>query len=311
VETFPQELRNLKKLRNRFERFCYRNRDFGIPNLMLFITLANAVVYVMSIFDGSNILFQVLCFNRTAILHGQIWRLVTFVFTSVFAYGNAAFVVIGLICYYTLGRAIEKTWGTLRFNLFYLTGILLMDLFAMIFGGLTFNYAGFTLTADVFYLNMGSSLNLSLFIAYATLYPNSQFLLFYIIPVRAWIFSLLYLGITLYEIIRYTFELNAFPHSLISLVALLNYFLFFGKDVLNVFPFLNRRRVPKVKTQKPKQSVQYKTVPFPQKADFNHRCTVCGRTDVTDPELEFRYCSRCNGYYCYCEEHISSHTHVQ
>ncbi len=299
----------MKKLRNRFERFCFQNRHKGIPNLMLYITLANAVLYVMSMLDGSNTLYNVLCFDRTAILQGQIWRLVTCVFTSVFNYRNPLFVIIGLFCYYTLGRAIEYSWGTLRFNLFYLTGLLLMDVFAMIFGGFRFTYEGFVFQMDPgFYANMGNNLNLSLFIAYATLNPDSKFLLFYIIPVKAWIFALFYLGITLYQVISYTFIVTAFPHGLFPLVSLLNYFLFFGKDVLNVFPFLRHRR-PRA-PKRPQPSTTYKTVPFPQKPDFTHRCTICGRTDITNPELEFRYCSRCNGYHCYCEDHISSHTHL-
>ena len=40
-------------------------------------------------------------------------------------------------------------------------------------------------------------------------------------------------------------------------------------------------------------------------------CTICGKTDTSHPDLEFRYCSRCQGYHCYCQEHISNHTHIQ
>ena len=66
---------------------------------------------------------------------------------------------------------------------------------------------------------------------------------------------------------------------------------------------------------------QPKTILFPTvgsyqasttvKAPYTHKCTVCGKTDVDSPDLEFRYCSRCNGYHCYCQEHISNHTHIQ
>jgi membrane associated rhomboid family serine protease len=314
----------LKSLRNRFERFCYRNRNKGIPNLMLYISIANAVVYVMSLIDGSNTLYSVLCFDRDLILQGQIWRLLTCICTSVFSYGNLVFVAISLLCYYSLGKAVENTWGTFRFNLFYLTGILLMDVFALVFGGMTFTFAGVTYHMDPgFYADMGSHLNLSLFIAYATLYPNAQFLFLFIIPVKAWIFALIYLGITLYQVIHYTFIVTAFPHGLFPLVALLNYFLFFGKDVVNIFPMSWRANFSRLFKKKKKYAPgPAKTIPFPTagsyqatvsqpKAPYNHRCTVCGRTDISDPELEFRYCSRCNGYFCYCEEHISNHVHMQ
>lgn len=316
----------MKSLRSRFERFCFRHRDKGIPNLMLYITIANAVVYVMSMIDGSNTLFSILCFDREAILQGQVWRLLTCICTSVFGYGNILFVAISLICYYALGKAIENSWGTLRFNLFYLTGILLMDVFAMAFGGMTFTHAGRTFYMDPgFYADMGSYLNLSLFIAYATLYPSAQFLFLFIIPVRAWIFALVYLGITLYEVFYYTVTVTAFPHGLFPFVALLNYFLFFGKDVANVFPLSWRINVSRLFKKKKKPSTPKQkpsVIPFPSagsyqatvatpKAPYHHRCTVCGRTDISDPDLEFRYCSKCNGYYCYCEDHISNHEHVQ
>ena len=122
----------LKKLRQKFERFCYRHRNIGIPNLMLYIAIGNAIVYLMSEMAYNHTLFNALCFNRDLILQGQVWRLITCVFTSVFSYGNIVFVAVSLLCYYSLGRAIENRWGTFRFNLFYFTGLLLMEAFVMI-----------------------------------------------------------------------------------------------------------------------------------------------------------------------------------
>ena len=292
----------MKNLRRNFERFCYQNRGKGIPNLMLYITIGAAVVYFLSMVDESNTLYNALCFDRGLILQGQIWRLFTYVFT--YNAGNILLMMVSLLCYFSLGRAMENVWGTLKFNLFYFTGVILMDLFCMIFGGFR---------ADVYYLN------LSLFIGYATLYPNAHFLLFFIIPVKAWIFALLDLALTLIDVARLT-AAGLFPYNLFPLIALANYFLFFGKDVVNVIPLswqINARRLFKKKGAK-----KAGTVPFPTagsyqastatvKEPYTHKCTVCGRTDVTNPELEFRYCSRCNGYHCYCEDHISNHTHIQ
>ena len=114
-----------------------------------------------------------------------------------------------------------------------------------------------------------------------------------------------------------------FPYNLFSVISLANYFLFFGKDVLNVLPLswrINARRSAKrVKNnagaQKPKvipfDAGSYQASTAAPKAPYTHRCTICGRTDLSNPELEFRYCSKCNGYYCYCQEHISNHTHIQ
>lgn len=291
----------MKNFRRRFDRFCFQNRNKGIPNLMLYIALGSAVVYLMSMVDNSNTLYNVLYFDRDLILKGQVWRLFTYAFT--YDAGNILLTAIGLLCYFSLGRAMENVWGTLRFNLFYFTGMILMDIYAMVFDG----------WADISYLNM------SLFLGYATMFPDARFLLLYIIPVKAWIFALVDLALTLYSVIMLSY-VGLFPYSLFPLVAIGNYFLFFGKDVLNLIPLswqMNARRLFKKKPVK-----KTGTIPFPTagsyqatvakpSAPYTHRCTVCGRTDVSNPELEFRYCSRCQGYYCYCEEHISSHSHIE
>jgi len=263
---------------------------------MLYVTIGSAIVYLMSMF-GRYELMSLLMFDRAKILQGQVWRLFSYVF--VYGTSNLLLTAISLFCYYSLGRAMENSWGTFRFNLFYLTGVILMDIYAMIF-------------------NTGTSvlyLNLSLFLGYATMYPNAQFLILFIIPVKAWIFALIDLALTLIDVFTLPF-----PYSLFPLVAIANYFLFFGKDVLNVIPMswrANTRRLFRKKSAK-----KTGTVPFPTagsyqastatvKAPYTHRCTVCGRTDVTNPELEFRYCSKCQGYHCYCEDHISNHTHIE
>ena len=289
----------MKKLRSRFDRFCYANRNKGIPNLMLYIVIGTAIVYLMSMMDDSYTLYYALCFDRALILQGQIWRLFTYVFTYGISSLNILLVAISLLCYYSLGRAMENTWGTFRFNLFYFSGIVMMDAFALIFG----------MQADVYYLN------LSLFLGYATLYPNSSFLLLFIIPVKAWIFGLFDLAITLYDVIRLS---SFFPYNLFPLVAIANYFLFFGKDVLNLIPLswqVNAGRLFRKKSKSDpipfRSAGSYEATHAKVKAPYTHRCTVCGRTDVSNPELEFRYCSRCNGYYCYCEDHINNHTHVE
>lgn len=294
----------MKKLRKSFDRFCFKHRNKGIPNLMLFISLGSGLVYLFTFATQNYLLYDILCFDRSAILQGQVWRLLTY--PLVYDAGNILFTLITLVCYYSLGRAIENVWGTLRFNLFYLSGILLMDGFCLLFGGY----------ADVFHLN------LSLFMAYATMYPDAQFLFLYIIPVRARIFALIDLGMMILDVVSMTAS-GWFPYSLFPFVALLNYFLFFGRDIVNIFPLSWRANFSRLFRRKPKKTAgEPKVVPFPTagsyeatvakpKAPYTHRCSVCGRTDTSDPDLEFRYCSRCNGYHCYCIDHINNHEHIQ
>ena len=266
---------------------------------MLYISVGTAIVYLMTLMTRNAMLYNILYFNRELILQGQIWRLITYPLTTFRQ--NILLQLISLFCYFSLGRAMENQWGTFKFNLFYFTGIVLMDIYGMIFG----------CTADVYYLNM------SLFLAYATMYPNNRFLLFMIIPVKAWIFALLDLLIVFSGVF-----FDVFPYNLFPIIALANYFLFFGKDVLNVIPLswrLNARRLFR-KGQATPAKQQPKIIRFevaPQetsnaahKTPYTHRCTICGKTDISHPDLEFRYCSRCQGYHCYCEEHISNHTHI-
>ncbi len=286
----------MKNLRRSFERFCFKNRKIGIPNLMLFVSIGAALVYLMDLISGSHILYDVLSFNKEAILQGQVWRLFSYIFT--YTVDNPLLMAISLICYFSLGRAMENIWGTLRFNLYYFCGIVLMDIYCMIFGG----------AADVTYLN------LSLFMGYATLYPDARFLLFYIIPVKARIFAMIDLGLMVLNLVY-----AKFPDRLFSVIALANYFLFFGKDVVNIFPMSWRANFSRLFRKKKKKDAP-KVIPFPTagsyqastasvKAPYTHCCSICGKTDVTNPELEFRYCSRCSGYRCYCQEHISDHIH--
>lgn len=265
---------------------------------MLFVSIGTALVYLMSLIGNTSVLYGALAFNRDAILHGQVWRLFTYIFT--YNAGSPILTAISLVCYFSLGRAMENVWGTLRFNLYYFCGIILMDIYCLIFGG----------AADV------THLNLSLFLGYATLYPDARFLLLFIIPVKAWIFALVDLGLMLLTLVT-----APFPYNLFSVIALANYFLFFGKDVVNVFPLSWRANASRLFRKKKKTANGPKVIPFPDagsyaastatvKAPYTHCCTVCGKTDVSHPDLEFRYCSRCSGYRCYCEEHISSHTHI-
>ena len=309
----------MKKLRTRFNRFCLRNRDKGIPNLMLYITLGNAIVILMSMINGGSVLYELLCFDKNKILQGQVWRLITYVFTQS---GNGFLELIFLYFFYMLGRHVELSMGTLKFNMFYWSGVLMMDIFAMLFcpivpeGAIT--QAEYIYLSNVLpvYWQMAYYLHLSLILTFATTHPDSQFLIFFFIPVKAWLIALLYLVLTGIEVYNLA-SLGLFPHCLFPLVALGNYFLFTGGDIINVFPLGFRMKVARLFKKKPPQgpkviTFQTKTGPYkPAEKNYTHKCTVCGITDADDPTMEFRYCSRCQGYHCYCIEHINNHTHVE
>ncbi len=316
----------MNNLRRRFERFCFRNRDKGIPNLMLYITLGNAIVLLLSLINGGSILFELLCFDKGKILQGQVWRLITFVFTQM---TDGYWGLLFLYFFYMLGHHVEVTMGTLKFNLFYFCGVVLMDFFGMLFcpvftadtapSGDVMYQIGLLTEVLPRYWTMAYYLHLSLILTFATLHPDSHFMIFFIIPVKAWIIAIVYLVLEAIEIINLSTPTLFFPHNLFPLVALGNYLLFMWSDMKNLLPLSWRTKAGRKKAKPAKKTG---TIPFPSAgsyqatvsaptAAYNHRCTVCGRTDVSNPELEFRYCSRCKGYHCYCEDHISNHTHIE
>ena len=293
----------MKDLRRRFERFCLKNRNKGIPNLMLVIAIGNLAVYVLSLIDPSNVVYRYLCFSRSAILQGQVWRLVSYIFTYLLDTRGWSFFLaaVSLFCYYQFGRILESYWGAFRFNLYYLTGVLLTDLAAILLGS----------GADA------GALNLSLFLAVATIAPEAKVLLLFVIPIKMKYMAWVYLGFTAVNIFSYLQLYSALTfYWLLPVVPLLNYFLFFGSDVRNILPDALRYRQRKNyrttgTNARPNanwaKGYQSKTGERP----YRHKCTVCGRTDTEYPNLEFRYCSKCNGYYCYCMDHINNHTHIQ
>jgi membrane associated rhomboid family serine protease len=271
----------LRALTNAIDRFCYRHPHFGIPNLMLYILIGNVLVYVLDLVSNGTC-SAMLYFSRYAIFHGEVWRLITFLFvpstTSMLSF------VLSLFLYYFIGRALENLWGPGRFTFYYLLGVIFNLLFGLVVGYTT-NY----------YLNM------SLFFAFATLYPDTQFLLI-IIPVKAKWLAWIDLAFFAIEMITGTF-----PYNMLPLVAMLNYLVFFGEDLYN---WLMQKLGRPGRTHRKNTMNFKKETKRIRKEGYLHKCAVCGRTDADYPDLEFRYCSKCKGYYCYCMDHINSHVHI-
>lgn len=288
-------------LKSRINRFFYRNRDKGIPNLMLFVAIGNAVVYLSYLLNKSNPLFyNVLCFDPELILNGQIWRLFSFPLTYLMEY-SPFLGLISLLFYYWAGRVLEEYWGTLKFNCYYLCGLLLTDAAALLINVRA--QAGF--------------LNLSLFLALATLMPEEQIRIFFLLPIKMKWLALFDLVITLISVITgivimiHNLQAGeaAYLDWILSLVPLVNYFLFFGRQSAVLIPdFIRFHPTRKSWQRQVKQKVVYPGVEKRDQARF--RCTVCGRTELSNPGLEFRYCSKCAGYRCYCIDHINNHTHI-
>ncbi len=286
----------MKAISRWLDRFCYNHPNFGIPGLMLYIAIGNAAVYLLDMFTGglaTNYLF----FHPALVAQGQIWRIFTFVFIPQSGYDpNSMFSLLwfamSTFFYYWLGTALERQWGTARFSVFYGLGILLNLLAGTIF----------STSISMYYVNM------SLFFSFATLYPDMQVLLYGIIPLKvkwlAW-FDAAFFAVTILRLLTSgTPVLALFP-----VLAILNYLIFFWEDLAQALGYRTARAAHRasrktISFHKAQQDIQ-------QRKGYLHKCAVCGITDADDPNMEFRYCSKCNGYYCYCMNHINNHTHVE
>ena len=271
------------------DRFCAKHPRFGISNLMLYIVIGQVAVFILDLFFRGMLSSYWLPFSRDLILHGQVWRLVTFIFLPSDS-GNPVFLLLGCYFYYWIGTMLEREWGTARFTLFYLSGVVLSVLSGMILG-----------ITDIYYIN------LSIFLVIATLYGEMQVLLFFVIPIKMKWMALIDVALILVAVIQ-NLMYGSWVGALLPLASFVNYFIFtwpFWGAKLGV---LRRRADPKVVNFKRVQKQAQKQAKAT--GGYRHKCAVCGITDADDPNMEFRYCSKCDGYYCYCMNHINNHVHI-
>ena len=305
------------KKTGKLSAFFYRHGNKGIPKLLLWVAAANVAVYLTYLLNPQNPLFyMLLCFSHTQIRYGEVWRLLTypFVYLTTHALGGSFVDVllggIGLAFYYYLGSVLESVYGRLRTNLFYLSGVLLTALTALAIESLNTAYY-LTYMFDWFVVD-ARFVNLTLLIAAAAIQPNAMVRIYFVIPLRMKWLAWIDFGYLLYGGIRLGVQ-TGFGALLwvLPIVAVLNVVLFFGSSLQELLPDFLRFH-PKKQTRA--QAASYREA---RRSDrpaavpaYRFKCTVCGRTNVSDPGLEFRYCSRCAGYRCYCIDHINNHVHL-
>ncbi len=198
------------KLKNFLNRLEYKYGKYAIHNLMPMLIGAMGIVFVADLMLSPYFsLYNAFTFNRSAIFAGQIWRVLTF--TVLPPSSSIIFIIFSLYFYYLIGTSLEREWGALKFNIYYLIGIL-----GTIAAGFISGYA------DNFYLNM------SLFFAFAMFYPDFQVMLFFVLPVKikwmAWLNAVLF---------AYLFIMGNWPARASIIAALLNFLVFFGSDIIS------------------------------------------------------------------------------
>ncbi len=281
----------MKHLYNAVDRFCARHPRFGISNLMRYIVIGTAAIFLLRMFLTDVSALDFLNFNLNALLRGEVWRIVSFIFVPNTA--RPFMLLVELYFYYWIGSTLERQWGTAKFNLYYFSGVLLTVIavsVASLIGGVNLAISG------TYYIN------LSMFLAFACLFPDTQVLLFFIVPIKMKWLAIADVVLIGYDVITYAVH-GTWYGVVQPIIALLNFAVFIYPEV----HYLTERR----RYQTRPQTVNFKKAvkEAKQEKGYIHKCSVCGKTDTDYPDLDFRYCSKCAGYHCFCSDHIFTHVH--
>lgn len=274
---------------------------YAVYDLQKYLILAYSVGLILQML-GVNI-DKFFAFSMDAILQGQIWRLVTWLFC---ADGGSIISLLFLYCAYTMARSFEQIVGSFRMNVF-------------LVGGILFNLAAALLVyvLSLFLLETGISVRLtnydmlfSIFMALALCMPEAQVYLYFLIPVKMkWMFAV-YIGFSVFEL--YSYYSFGSGNVLLGLLYMLKYGATILASLLNLFVFFRLSKIRLSRKQKKTQTEfrrQMAGVPKSGAGSARHKCAICGRTENDDPNLSFRYCSKCTGNKEYCQDHLFTHTH--
>lgn len=265
------------------DRFCRKHPDFGIPRLMLYVSIANVAFWLLGAVNP--VLLSYLRFDPYLVLHGQVWRIVSF---ALYPPSTGMLAFIAFYFYYWIGSTLEQYWGTPKFNIYFFSGILL----TLLYGFLIYFITGIRIQLNAEYVY------LSMFFSFAAMFPDMQVLLFFLIPIKMKWLALVDAAFFILSVIT-----TRFPVNLLPIVAVLNFFVFCGGELLRAVP--RRPSAGTVNFRRASAKIRREQ----RDRLYTHKCAVCGRTDTDYPALEFRYCSRCAGYHCFCQDHINNHIH--
>lgn len=285
----------LNKLERKFGRHA-------ITGLMKYIIICYIIGYIIEFLAPRFMSFLTL--EPYMIFHyGQVWRLVSWILIP--PQTNIFFAIIMMIFYYQLGTVLEQTWGTFRFNVY-------------IFGGMIFTVLG----AILMYFLMGQQvlggyfstyyINLSIFLAFAVCYPDMKVMLYFIIPIKMKWMAIVYAALAVASAIS-----SGWVARVAILASLLNFIIFFllTRNMKAYSPHEMKRKRD-FRRQMGQSGMGGRTTNAGngrsgQGQITRHKCAICGRTELDDPNLEFRFCSKCDGNYEYCQDHLFTHKHVK
>lgn len=293
------------------DRFCARHPRFGIPNLMKILVIIQIVVYVVDLVFclmarvqvGSGVFIQYLEFVPFLIYKKlELWRLITWLVVP--NAGNPFMLLLSCYFYYWIASTLERQWGTARFSMFYLCGAVLSLIVGMLAGWIQVTQTHYYSAIELSYY-----LNLSIFLILATIFGEAQVLLFFVVPVKMkWmaLIDVVLVVVSMVQEIQYGFWMLA----LVPIASFVNYFIFTWPFWSGKLGIVKHKADPTVINFKKAQHQAQKAQKTQQAQGYRHKCAVCGVTDTMEPDMEFRYCSKCDGYHCYCINHINNHVHI-
>lgn len=260
-------------LLNRFER---RLERYAIPNISLYLVGGQVLFWAVSFLGFFDL--ERIALLPAEVMAGEAWRLITFLFLPPNA--HPVFIAFAWYMFYLMGSALEEQWGVVRYNLFLFIGWALTV-------GLTFMLPG-SYATNVFLAG-------SVFLAFAYLNPDFELLLFFILPVK-----IKWLALLQWLFYGYALIFGLWPVRLAVLASIGNFLCFFARDIIHRLRTGRRQmahRARHVATQS-------------EESEPRHRCVICGKTEISHPQMDFRYCSKCAHDECYCAEHLGTHTHT-
>lgn len=275
---------------------------YAIRNLSVVLVICYAIGYLLQNLAPGIILY--LSLNPYAILHGQIWRLVTWLLIPP-SESNIFFMLIMLYFYCSIGTTLERTWGTYRYNVYLFEGMLFTIAGSFLLMGYTYLFGkdmlvmygveNYFMTASLYFSTY--YINMSIFLAFAATFPEVSVLLMFIIPIKV-----KWLGVIYGVMLLFTFLQGGIITKFAILASLLNFIVFFftSRNMMHLNPKQIHRR------QEFRRDIRRNSGGITK-----HKCAICGRTEVDSPDMQFRFCSKCDGNYEYCEEHLYTHTHVR
>lgn len=268
---------------------------FAIPNLTVYLLVGYVIGF--GIVNLMRDMVGYLTLEPALILRGQVWRLISWVLIP--PTDNLISLVFLVLLYYSLGTALERTWGSFRYNVYIFSGLLFTVL--AVFGLYTFYYFRYGVEVPLSAVGLiGTNyITMSIFLAFAVIYPDMEVMLYFILPIKMKWMALVYVVLVGYDFINGGIGIRVAIGA-----SLLNFVIFF-LSTRNYKRFGPREQARKAKFKK--QSRPHMTYTN----GAHHRCAVCGRTELDDPCLEFRFCSKCNGNYEYCQDHLFTHEHVK